>query len=100
MRTPKELREFHCDDYFAAGWAERGHWEESSQLMVIVPFGEHEVREDFLVIGRPGVDGLAFGYRRGERGVWVYYPIGRRYVRVANSTADLVDGWCSGRITV
>jgi hypothetical protein len=55
---------------------------------------------DFLVIGRPGWDGIEFGYRRGKRGIWAYYPIEGRFVAVAESTADLVEGYVSSRITV
>src|SRR5262245_60504655 len=31
---------YHCEDYFSAGWAERGHFDPFSQAPVIVPFGE------------------------------------------------------------
>jgi hypothetical protein len=102
MKTPAELQGFHCDDYFASPWAERGYWVEPAQLKLVVPVAEHELSsdQDFLVIGRPGVDGIEFGYRRGQRGIWAYYPIERRYVAIAETTADLIDGYTSGRITV
>ena len=96
MTTPAHLREFHCDDYFASPWAEEGYWDEPAQLMLVVPVGEHELRReiDFLVIGRPGVDGIEFGYRRGERGIWAYYPVERRFAAVAETIADLIhNGW-------
>lgn len=70
--------------------------------MFVVPVGDLIVRADidFLVIGRPGVDGIEFGYRRGMDGIWAYFPMLQEWTRVAESTADLVDGWYGGRITV
>jgi hypothetical protein len=102
MGTPKHLQDFHCDDYFASPWASEGYWDEPSQLMLVVPVGDHELRSDldFLVIGRPGVDGIELGYRRGMQGIWVYYPYENRFVAVAATTAELIDGYMSGRITV
>jgi hypothetical protein len=68
--------------------------------MVVVPAGETELDRDpdLFAIGRPGVDGIAFGYRRGHGGIWAFYPIGREFVRVADSTSDLVERWRSNRI--
>jgi len=100
MKTPANLRDFHCDDYFASEWAKDGYWDASSQLMLVVPARQRELRSDFLVIGRPGVDGIEFGYRREQRGIWAYYPIERRFVAVAKTTADLIDGYVSCRITL
>lgn len=100
METPAHLQAFCCDDYFASPWAERGYWDEASQLLVVLPASDLEVRSaiDFLVVGRPGVDGIEFGYRRATAGVWAYYPIGREFVQVADTTRDLVERWKAGRI--
>ena len=102
MKTPANLRDFHCDDYFASEWAKEGCWDEPSQLMLVVPARKCQLRAElaFFVIGRPGVDGIEFGYRRGKRGIWAYYPIEKRFVAVARTTAALVDGYLSNRITV
>lgn len=102
METPTHLRDFQCDDYFASRWAEAGCWDETSQLMLVIPADDVQVRTalDFLVIGRPGVDGIEFGYRRRLRGVWAYYPIDDEFVVVATTTADLVERYTTGRITV
>ena len=44
---------------------------------------------DFLQIGGPGVDGIAFGYRTGKFGVWAYYPSEGRFELVAKSAQEL-----------
>lgn len=100
MVTPTDLRDFFCDDYLASSWAEHGYWDGASQLMLVVPARERLLRPelDFLAVGRPGVDGIEFGYRRGRRGVWAYYPIEREFVLVAETIADLIDGYTSSRI--
>jgi hypothetical protein len=102
MRVPDHLRRYPCDDYFASEWAEQGCWDDSAQLMLIVPAAEVEERPELslLVVGRPGVDGILFGYRADQPGLWAYYPIDREFVSVAPSLASLVDGWQSGRLTV
>ncbi|MFN0252070.1 MAG: hypothetical protein ACKV2T_34660 [Kofleriaceae bacterium] len=75
-----------------------GYWDEDSQIMLVLPARERVVRADFLVMGRPGVDGIEFGYRRGKTGIWAFYPMEDRFVRVATTTADLIDRYTSGRI--
>ena len=52
------------------------------------------------MIGRPGVDGIEWGYRRGLRGLWAHYPIENRFVHLASTAQELRDGYASGRITV
>lgn len=101
MTSPPDLRHFHCDDYFDPQW-QRGNWDEQSQLMVVVPVGEHVLRAEleFLAIGNAGTDGIEFGYRRGHSGLWACYGITGEFVAVAKSVADLVDGYMSGRIRV
>jgi hypothetical protein len=102
MQVPTHLRGYACDDYFASEWAERGCWDEPAQLMLISPAHEVAERPDLslLVVGRPGVDGILFGYRAGHPGLWAYYPIDREFVLMAPSLADLVEGWRSRKLTV
>ena len=58
---------YSCRDYLASEWATTGLWDESAQLMFVVPASdavEHDELE-FLEIGRPGSDGILLGYRLG-----------------------------------
>jgi hypothetical protein len=98
MKTPASLRDFHCSDYFGSAWAKSGYYDEPSQIMLVLPVRERVVRADFLVMGRPGVDGIEFGYRRGKHGIWAYYPMEDRFARVAKTTADLIDVYTSSRM--
>jgi hypothetical protein len=102
VNVPAHLGGYPCQDYFASEWAEQGCWDESSQLMLIVPATEVEERPDLLllIVGRPGIDGILFGYRVGNPGIWAYYPIDEEFVLMAPSVAELVEGWRSGRLAV
>jgi hypothetical protein len=100
--TPKRWLDFHCEDYFSEGWSEHGHFDEPSQTWVIVPLTEayEDTDIEFLVVGRSGWGGIDFGYRKGQAGLWCYYPIDREFKFMAGTVAELVDGWCSGRLSV
>lgn len=102
MQVPAHLRKYPCDDYFASECAERGYWDESSQLMFIVPVHEIEERIDlsFLVIGRPGVDNIEFGYRAGLSGLWAYYPVDQEFILIAPTVKKLVVDWQSGKLRI
>lgn len=68
-----------------------------------VPGGVRAYIDDslsMLVIGRPGVDGLVWGYRKTHPGIWVYYPVDDEYRLIAATVADLHEGYSSGRIAV
>lgn len=54
----------------------------------------------FLQIGRPGVDGIVFGYRKGGTVIWAYYPMDDEFSFLCSSVEELVEGWVAGRITV
>ena len=102
MDIPQPFTEYRCADYFASDTFTRGVWDEQSQIWVIVAAAdvvEHPELE-FLVVGRPGCDGIEFGYRKGLDGLWAYYPIGREFTLVAPSISTLVGGWLEGSITV
>jgi hypothetical protein len=99
--VPSRWLAYHCQDYFSEGWAERGHFDDFSQAPVIVPLPEvYEEREhQFLVVGTPGCDDIHFGYRDGHSGLWAY-PIDGDFKFMAVSIAQLVEGWCSGKLSV
>jgi hypothetical protein len=102
MDVPRRWRSYDCTDYFASSLARTGWYDEESRCQYIEPASS--VREDpareLLVIGRPGVDGIEWGYRRGLRGLWAHYPIENRFVHLASTAQELRDGYATGRITV
>lgn len=102
MEIPSQFSEYLNTDYFSSPFAQEGHWDESSQLMLIEPVPGIEKHSDigFLQIGRPGVDGIGFGYRKGLSGIWAYYPVDDEFSFLCSSVGELVEGWQSGRITV
>ena len=51
-------------------------------------------------MGRSGVDGIDFGYRMDRPGLWAFYPIDEEFEFMAESTQMLIDGWCSGSLSV
>lgn len=53
-----------------------------------------------LYIGRPGVDGIEFLYRKGSPSIWAYYPIEGDYEWKADDIETFERAWRSGSITV
>jgi hypothetical protein len=102
MAIPEQFRDYRCSDYFNSEQLVRGVWSESEQLHLIVEADEVLERPglDFLVIGRPGVDGIEFGYRKRHDGIWAYYPISREFSHIASSINTLVEGWFAGSIKI
>ena len=102
MAVPERWAAYECADYFDGGWAERGHFDEPSQTLVVAPLAEayEDAAIGFFAVGRSGCGGIDFGYRRGHAGLWAYHQIGREWQYMAGSVAELVEGWCSGRLSV
>lgn len=102
MKVPETWSEYPCIDYCSSRFAESGWFDELGQYWYIERAGGVDIDPDsqLLVIGRPGVDGILWGYRKGIDGLWAYYPIDRDYVHIADGVEDLRDGYASGRITV
>lgn len=102
LKVPEEYRDYECIEYFAGGWAKRGHFNEESQTLVIAPLAEaYEDRGiGFFAVGRSGCGGIDFGYRKGHAGLWAFYPIDLEFRLMAASVAELVEGWCSGKLAV
>ena len=98
---PSRWLGFHCEGYFSAGWAQRGHFDEFSQTPVVVPLPEayEDIEHQFLVVGHSGCDGIDFGYRNGHPGLWAY-PIDGGFKFMADTVEQLVEGWCSGKLGV
>lgn len=102
MNVPEKWRPYNCSDYFLSPLAVTGWWDPVGHCWYLEPAErvyEDPVRE-LLVIGRPGVDGIEWGYRRNCEGLWAHYPIENEFRAVADSVSDLREGYGSGRITV
>jgi hypothetical protein len=102
MDVPARFRDYACDEYFRKGWSVSGHFDEPSQCLVIVPLENayEDAEHDFFAIGRSGCGGIDFGYRKGEEGLWAYYPIGQEFKFMSSTVAELIEGWCSGQLWV
>ena len=102
MEIPEQYRRYACADYFAGGWASRGHFDDYSQTLVIAPITKaYEDRTSgFFAIGRSGSDGIDFCYRLGYKGLWAYYPIEKEFRFMAPTVAELVAAYCSGELKV
>jgi hypothetical protein len=102
MVVPDRWLAYECSDYFSSPLAQTGWFDVDGQYWYVEPVERlvEDAELHFLVIGGPGVDGIRWGYRRGERGVWAFFPIEAEFRLLAPSVADLVEGYGSGRITV
>jgi hypothetical protein len=47
-----------------------------------------------------GCDGIHFGYRDGQSGLWACYPIDGEFKFMADNVTELVEGWSSGNLSV
>jgi hypothetical protein len=99
--------EYDCDDYFGSELATQRLWSEPDQLWLIEPSSKIEEVVDshgepigFLQVGRPGVDGIAFGYRLSHPGFWAYYPIEGECQYLAETVQDFLKRWYAGDGTV
>lgn len=102
MNVPERYARFACGDYFGSKYAKEGYWDDANQIELIVRSDATDDAsvQDFLSIGRPGVDGILFGYRAGESGLWAYYPIEQEFTFLAPTIETLLEGWFNGWITV
>lgn len=102
MTVPPQFANYKCADYFASDRYTHGVWDDKSQLWVIVSADEviEHPELELLVVGRPGCDGIEFGYRKGLDGLWAYYPIEQVFELVAPTVRNLVEDWFSGALTV
>lgn len=102
MDVPERWRNFACNDYSNSRLATAGYWDESGQCWYIWPAERvcEDTERQFLIIGSAGVDGIDWGYRKGELGVWAWYPIDGEFVMLAPTADALLQGWLSGAITL
>ncbi len=85
----------------SAEW-QHGLYDEEAHIWFLEPADRYEIDEDrdFLVVGRPGVDGITFGYRGGMQGFWGFYPIEQRFELLAATLSEFIDGWYKGNISL
>jgi hypothetical protein len=103
MEVPERWRDYPCDSYFSSPLATDGYWDEPGQLWLIEPSErvEEDAEAEFLQVGRPGVDSIGFGFRKGRPGFWALHRMeGGRVQHLAPSVQEFLDGWVAGRITV
>lgn len=96
------FEQYQFADYLASVWSADGLWDEKCYLRLLEPLSQIEEldQKGFLQVGRPGVDGIGFGYRAGCEGFWAYYPMEDRFEILAPSITEFVTGWQAGTITV
>jgi len=99
---PADLSNYRCSEYLASRWASEGLWDESAQLWLLEPLSRAQELLDcgFLQVGRPGTDGIGFGYRAGHDGFWAYYPIEQHFQLLAPSLDAFIVGWAACTIKV
>lgn len=96
------FEQYQCADYLASVWSVDGLWDEKSYLWLLEPLSQIEEldQKGFLQVGRPGVDGIGFGYRIEYKGFWAYYPMDDHFALLSPSITEFVKGWQTGTITV
>jgi len=102
VTVPERWRSYPCEDYFASILAHDGYWDERSEHWLIEPAErvEEEGDAEFLQIGRPGVDSIGFGYRKGQLGFWAFHRMEGRFQYLAPTVHGFIAGWFAGKITV
>jgi hypothetical protein len=97
---PARWRSYGAEEYFTSARARHGHFDPVSQMQVIVPAAEvyEDVEHQLLVVGHTGWDGIDFGYRNGLPGLWAF-PVDGEFRPAADTLDELVEGWCSGRLS-
>jgi hypothetical protein len=91
-----------CNGFAASRWATDGLWDESAQVLLLEPLSSATefASLGFLQVGRPGVDGIGFGFRALQEGFWAYHPNEQRFQLLAPTVEAFVAGWTAGTITV
>lgn len=79
-----------------------GYYSEAEYNWLLRPSDKWEIRDEgaWLEVGGPGVDGISFALRRGEEGIFAYYPFDGEFVWKAKDGESLVAGWIAGTIKV
>lgn len=92
---------YDCEDYLSSELAQNGYWDAQNQLWVIEPAArvQEDAESNFLEVGRPGVDNIGFGYRKGESGFWAYHRmVDQHFQYLAPTVTQFLEQWLSGSI--
>jgi len=89
-------------EYAVARFPVSGYFSQATQYWVLRPVTEWALHEEdgWLDVGGPGVDGISWALKRGEDGIFAYYPIGGEFVWKAAGAASLLSGWEAGTVKV
>jgi hypothetical protein len=100
--VPVRWCDYNCADCFSSSFAASGYFDSQAQFQYILPVTDvyEDSSRNFLVVGGPGVDGITWGYRRGERGLWAWYPIRGEFVQLSPTIELLLEGWLQGSVKV
>ncbi len=90
---------YQCNDYLNSDYAINGYYSKQDEWQVVLPKSEAKeiFNEDegeligFLKVGSPGVDGISFGYRRDESGIWSHEPYEGNFRRIANDFNEFIQ---------
>jgi hypothetical protein len=108
-QIPEKFRDYPCEDYFASGFDKTGfhhpteqYWfvDKVEDIEELYDEEEDDAPLDFLSIGGPGVDGIRWGYRKNEPGIWAWHPIDGDFDRLADTVQDLLRRWDAGEVQV
>lgn len=75
-----------------------GHFSEPDQYWILAPVLEWFLRSDWLGVGGPGVDGIAWAVRKNQAGIFAFFPIEQEFVAVAENGPDLITKWMNGKL--
>ena len=102
MDVPTQWRSYPCEEYLSSHLATEGYWDERAQLWVIEPADrvEEQAEAEFLQVGRPGVDGVGFGYRKNRAGFWAFHRLDREFQYLAPTITGFVKGWYDSSIVL
>ena len=100
MKIPEHYSHYPCHDYFSSSLASEGLWDEQAQCWTIEPSERvlENASAEFLQVGRPGVDGIGFGYRKEIPGFWAFFPMECEFQLLAPTIMRFVDQWNAGEI--
>jgi hypothetical protein len=102
MDVPQQWRTYACEDYYSSSLSQQGYYDGPGYLWLIEPAErvEEDVEAEFLQVGRPGVDSIGFGYRKGHNGFWAYHRMESRFQWLAPTALQFLDDWLSARVEI
>lgn len=79
-----------------------GYFDQNNQVDLVLPQQKWKTSSDskFMVIGRPGTDGITFQIAKNAKNfeVYAHYPILNERVKIARNIEELIVKWKQGKI--